>query len=186
MGTLKFTPFPWLPTLNAIAPSHLRSELATQRQHSRLNSTEIETQLKQIMKEAPTTTKIKSRQPFYTKRANDFNLRDKWKQEWKENIPTRGDLVEDLTNPQPGFRSLTRKQWTIANRIRTRHGKTAENLHKWGYRDSPTCPKCHAAPQDMGHIVFYCPSTSLPKGYAAIHEAEMDFINWLDDIGLGV
>ena len=94
------------------------------------------------------------------------------------------DLVEDPTNPQPSFHSLTRKQWTTAKRIRTQHGKTAANPLKWGYLDSPTCSKCHAAPQHMDHIVIYCVSTSLPRGYAAIHEAELDFINWLDDTSL--
>ena len=98
-GTLKSTPLPWLPTLSFIAPSHLRRELATQRQHNRLNSTEVETPLKQILKEAPTTTRLKSRRPFYFTQTNDFNLQEKLKEEWQENIPTGGHLIEDPTNP---------------------------------------------------------------------------------------
>ena len=144
-GTLKSTPLFWLPTLSSIASPHLKRELATQRQHNRLNSTEIETQLKQIMKEAPTTTTLKSRRPFYSTQTNDYNLQEKRKKEWQESILT-GDLLEDPTSPQPGFHSLTRKQWTRANRIRIWHGRTAANLHKWGYWNFPTCTKCHLAP----------------------------------------
>ena len=101
---------------------------------------------------APTTTRLKLRRLFYFIQTNHFNLQEKWKQEWQENIPTGGDLVRDPTNPQPGFHSLTRKQWTTANRIQTQHGRTATNLHKWGYWDS---------------------STSFPIGYAVIHEAKV-------------
>ena len=35
----------------------------------------------------------------------------------------------------------------------------------------------------MNHIVLGNPITSLPRGYATIHEAEVDFINWLEDTG---
>ena len=35
-------------------------------------------------------------------------------------------------------------------------------------------------------IAFLPPSTSLPRGYATIHKAEIDFINWLQDTGLEV
>ena len=147
-STLKFTPLPSLPTRSSIAPPHLTRELATQRLHNQLNSTEIENPLKQTIKEAPTTTRLKSRRPFYSKQTNDFKLQEKWKEQLQENIPTGRDLVEDPTNSQPGSHSLTRKQWTTANRIRTRHGRTAANLHEWGYWGSPTRPKCFAAPQD--------------------------------------
>ena len=88
-------------------------------------------------------------------RTNDSNLQEKWKQDWHENIPTGGDLIEDPTNLQPSFHPLTRKQWTTANRIRTRHGRTAANLHKWSHWISPTCRKCHDARQDRDHIVLY-------------------------------
>ena len=60
-GTLKYFPLSWLPMLSYIAPPHLRRELANQRQHNRLDSNEIEISLKQIMKEALTTTRLKSR-----------------------------------------------------------------------------------------------------------------------------
>ena len=131
-GTLKSTQLPWLSTLSSIALPHLRRELATQRQHNRLNSTEIET-FKQIMKKAITTTRLKSGRPFYSARMNDLNLKEKWKQEWQENISTEESLAEDPTNPQPGFHTLTSKRWTTANRIRIWHDRTVAILHKWGY-----------------------------------------------------
>ena len=48
----------------------------------------------------------------------DFNLREKWKQEWQNDIPPGGDLLEYPTNPQPDFHSLTRKQWTTESEHR--------------------------------------------------------------------
>ena len=69
-------------------------------------------------------------------------------------------LFGDLTNLQPGFHSLTRKQWTVANRIQTRHDRTAANLHLWGCRDFPMLEMAQdidhimAAPQDVDHIIL--------------------------------
>lgn len=33
----------------------------------------------------------------------------------------------------------------------------AVQLHKWGRRDSPICPKCHAHPGDLIHMLWRCP-----------------------------
>ena len=95
------------------------------------------------MKEPPTTSRIKSRRPFYSTRINDFTLQEKWKQEWQENILTRGYLVEDPTNPQPAFHSLTRKQRTIAKG--SEHDKT-EQLQ----------------PTSLGLLGFSHPRNSMP------------------------
>ena len=89
-GILKSTPLFWLPTLSSIAPPYLRGEKVTQGQHYRLNLTKDEISLKQIMTKALTTTRLKSRRPFYFTQINDFNLQEKWKQEWRENISTGG------------------------------------------------------------------------------------------------
>ena len=90
-----------------------------------------------------------------------------------------GDLVEDSTNR---FHLLTRKQWIIANRIRTRLGGTT-NLHHWGHWNSPTCPKCYVAPQDMNLIVrlpkYICTKITLnnPRGRSGFYPLARR--NWL-------
>ena len=98
---------------------------ATQRQHNWLNSTKDKAPLKQIMNEAPTTTRLKSRRPFYSTQINHFNLQKKWKQEWQEDILTGGDLVEDPTNLQP----LINKK-TMNNRQQNPN-KTWQNSRKF-------------------------------------------------------
>ena len=170
----------------SIAPPHLRREQATQKQHQRLRNTAINTPLKIISDGAPTTSRLKSRKPFYRAEKIDFDIKEAWSAEWREHLPKGGELVEDPTDPLPGFFHLPRKQWSQINRLRCGHGKTAANLYKWYLRDSPTCPACQMSPQDTDHLVLHCPITSIPGGYQTIHEASQDFMNWTENINLEV
>ena len=96
------------------------------------------------------------------------------------NPPRGAEIIQDPTiQPLPGFTSLTRRQWVQANRIRTRHGRTAKNLNRWGYQDTQEFPACGISPQDMDHLILDCPVTAIPRGYDAVHRAEEDFTEWL-------
>ena len=187
-GTLKSTPTAWLPVMSAIAPPNLRREEATQKQHRRIENTKFNTPLKSIIQSAPTTSRLKSRKPFYNSKIESFDLNNTWKEQWSRNKPRGADqLIEDPTNvPLPGFKKLTRKQWSACNRIRSKQGRTANNLHRWGYKDSPTCTSCSATNQNMDHIIMECPFTRIEGGYLTVHKAEDDFTSWLDETHMEV
>ena len=180
-GALKSTPTQWLPTLSAIAPSHLRREYATQKQHKRIAMIDYQTPLKQVIENAPISSRLKSRKPFYKTIDNDFDIHDAWKKEWNEHPPAGANIIEDPTiQPLPGFNTLPRKQWVQAYRIRSRHGRTAKNLYRWGYRDNPTCTACGTSPQDMDHLILNCPQTAIPGGYQTVHLCEQEFLDWME------
>ena len=148
-GSLKSTPLPWLPVMASVPPPALRREQATQKQHKRIQNTAIDTPLQKVVADAPLTNRLSSRRPFYRSEKPDFSIGDAWRSEWS-GLNVRGaQLVMDPTLELPGFLTLNRKQWTYCNRIRSHHGRTAANLHRWGYLESPTCPRCHSNPQDM-------------------------------------
>ena len=139
------------------------------------------TPLVQVLNSAPETHRLRSRRPFYNSEIAEYSGTEKWRAEWATGMPRGGFLVEDPTEGLPGFHATGRKYWAAANRIRSGHGRTAVNMHRWGLWDSPLCPKCHLAPQDTDHLVLHCPVTSLNGGYLAVHEMGDDFIAWMDE-----
>ena len=132
------------------------------------------------------TERLKSRKPFHKAYTPNFSAKEAWQTEWYNNLPPGGNLVADPTKPLPGLKTLKRKQWVQSNRIISKCGRTAVNLHRWGYIDSPTCPSCRTADQDMDHLILHCPQTAITGGYQAIHDADEDFCNWLAESHIGV
>ena len=142
--------------------------------------------IKKILHDAPHTSRLKSRNPFYKSEKENFNAQEAWREEWTNDMPRGGDIIVDPTQRLPGFSTSSRKQWVSANRIRTRHCRTAANQHRWKQIESPMCPKCNQAPQDTDHLVLHCPVTRLEGGYAMAHQSEEAFLNWLDEHNLEV
>ena len=181
-GTLKSTPTSWLPVMSAIEPPNIRREAATQKQHKQLESLQTNTPLKTVMQTAPTSSRLKSRNPFYKNGDASFDPVKAWKEQWEKTKPCGSDLIEDPTNvPLPGFKNLGRKEWAICNRVRAKQGRTSANLHKWGYKPLPTCTHCDAPVQNMDHLILQCPVTAIADGYNAVHRADDNFITWLRD-----
>ena len=185
-GCLKPTPTQWLPVTSAIAPPNLRREEATQRWIRNQENFQQELPLKNILENAPTTTRLKSRKPFYNARIENFNLTEAWRNEWRSNVPRGGETIADPSQQLPGFHTSSRKEWVTANRLRTRHAKTAVNMHRWGYIDSPLCPRCKQAPQDTDHLVLHCPETRLEGGYQSVNNSDDDFKAWIKSKNVGV
>ena len=185
-GCLKSTPTQWLPVTSAIAPPHLRREEATQRWVSNLENSQQEIPLQKILRDAPTTSRLKSRKPFYKAKIDDFNLTEAWREEWRSNTPKGGESIADPSLQLPGFKTSSRKEWVTANRLRTRHAKTAVNMHRWGQIDSPLCPRCKEAPQDTDHLVLHCPETRLEGGYQSVNNSNDDFKAWIKSKNVGV
>ena len=183
-GCLKTTPTDWLPVTSAIAPPHLRREEANQRWHAKIKDNTLETPLKTAYDSAPTSKRLKSRKPFYLSKKEGFNLMESWTHEWSDKKPHGGDLIEEPVQKLPGFDTANRKTWVAANRIRTRQGRTQDNLHKWGFKDSPLCPKCNNSPQDTDHLVLYCPVTRLEGGYTTVNNCDENFLAWIEEHNL--
>ena len=185
-GTMMPTPTEWLPVMASIAPPHLRREEATQNKLKHTELTNYLTRLKTALLSEPTSNMLKSRKPFYNSLIPDSSITETWHAEWTNKQPPGGDLVSDPTKPLPGLKTLNRHQWVQANRIRSRCGRTAANLHRWSYRDSPTCPHCGTGDQNMDHLILHCPQTAITGGYQTVHDAGQDFSNWLTDTNIGV
>ena len=129
-GCLKSTPTPWLSTISAIAPPEFRREDANHKIINNLNEIDLNIPLKVITNEAPRTSRLKSRKPFYKSELENFNINETWKESWKQNTPRRGGIIGDPTEELPGLRNSNRKQWVTSNRLLTGHGRTAANMHR--------------------------------------------------------
>ena len=185
-GCLKSTPNQWLPVVSSITPPHIRREEMNQKWIQNVKEDTRDLPIKKILHDAPHTSRLKSRNPFYKSEKENFNAQEAWREEWTNDMPRGGDIIVDPTQRQPGFSTSSRKQWVSANRIRTRHCRTAANQHRWKQIESPMCPKCNQAPQDTDHLVLHCPVTRLEGGYATAHQSEKAFLDWLDEHNLEV
>lgn len=88
-GCLKPTPVQWLPVMSAIAPPHLRREEMNQKWIERAQAEEI-TPLQKIFKQAPSTSRLKSRSPFYLSKKLNYNTQEKCREEWNNKKPKGG------------------------------------------------------------------------------------------------
>ena len=184
-GCLKSTPTQWLPVMSAIAPPHLRREAANQKWIN-MAAQEVEAPLQEICKAAPERSRLKSRKPFYLSQKENFDINGAWRNEWNNNLPTGGDLINNPSEHLPGLQDQKRKYWTAANRLRSRHTRTAANMHRWGLKESPICPRCHSSPQDTDHLVLHCPETKIDGGYETINRCDEAFQTWVDSLKLEV
>lgn len=180
-GCLKSTPTQWLPTMSAIPPPALRRQEANQKIYIQIEETKEQTPLKTIVENAPTTSRLKSRRPFFRSRIEGFDINEEWRNMWRRELPKGGAIILDPTRKMPGFERCNRKEWVTSNRLLTGHGRTAANMHRWNLRESNVCGRCHGAPETTDHIVLQCPATSLPGGFKTIFEADEDFRNWMDN-----
>ena len=180
-GCLKSTPTEWLPVMSAITPPNIRREEVNQKWIQTAKTTDHDIPLKDIFTNAPKTSRLPSRSPFYLSEDENFNPNEAWKAEWRDNTPKGGNIIDDPTERLPGFDTCSRKEWVTANRLRSRHNRTEKNLHRWGVKDSPTCPRCQEAPQDTDHLILHCPATHLEGGYETVHISDESFKTWILD-----
>jgi len=88
-GCLKPTPVQWLTVMSAIAPPHLRREEMNRKWIERAQAEEI-TPLQKIFKQAPSTSRLKSRSPFYLSKKLNYNTQEKCREEWNNKKPKGG------------------------------------------------------------------------------------------------
>ena len=97
----------------------------TSKVDTQLNQT---VQLSRVLNDAPSSSRLRARRPFFKSRVEGFDL------------SCRGEYVEVPTKQPPDFDKFTRKQCTVANRLRTRHGRTKVIMHRWGLQNSAISP----------------------------------------------
>ena len=104
-----------------------------------------------------------------------------WNIEWSNFENKLVNLRKPGLTLPPGSK-LPRSTWCQLNRLLTGHGRTAERLHQWGLKDSPSCD-CGAAIQSNYHIVEECPSRRLPGGMDRLSKGE-DIQKWLEELDI--
>ena len=98
-GTLRSTPREWLPVMSNIEPPHLRREAATQRKIRQILDLDRDNHARKILENGPQTSRLKSRRPIYKAIKQDYDIHEKWKQEWALATPRGGERVRDPCLP---------------------------------------------------------------------------------------
>ncbi|GFR78471.1 hypothetical protein ElyMa_002263200 [Elysia marginata] len=137
--------------------------------------------LEQTYMEAPTTRILKSRNPFYNAKIENFNATEEWRKEWENITTTGGSIITIPIQPLPGFTTLKE-----SNRLRRRHAKSAYMMHNWKLKGCAMCQRCSKAPETTDHIVLSCAVTKLDGGYETVHNAEVDLVAWINKYNLEV
>ena len=154
--------------------------------HTRIEEITDKVPVKGIMEEAPKTSRLKSRKPFYQSKQNSFRMGDEWTATWNKAVPRGGNIIEDPTKRMPGFTCHSRKLWVTSNRLLTGHGRTAANMHRWNLRETDACRHCQGGPETTDHIVLHCPVTCLAGGYETILTAGEEFKEWTNELRIEV
>ena len=178
-GTLKSTPLEWLPTMCNIAPPAVRREEANQKLHNKIVSAPPDLPIARIIDQAPTSSRLRSRKPFYKSSIPNYNANTHWRETWEANRPTNGLLIQDPTLAIPGFATARRREWAYSNRLLSKHGRTNQNLARWGMSETAECPRCGHHTQDTDHIILECPHTAIDGGYQVVLRCDEHFRRWL-------
>ena len=134
---IRSTPLNWLSIMSNIAPPMVRRETANQKSFNRIASLPQRTPIVNILAQAPDSSRLISRQPFYKSRNDEYSPDHHWKSLWALDTPVNGDLINDPTQKLPGFSNLSRNLWTTSNRLISKQGRTQRNLYRWGVSDKP-------------------------------------------------
>jgi hypothetical protein len=78
-GSISSTPTTWLPTMSDIAPPNVRRKSAKQKMFVKITYLSDRTPLAQTMSHAPTTTRLKSRKPFYNAQIPGYDEKEQWR-----------------------------------------------------------------------------------------------------------
>ncbi|KAI5730977.1 hypothetical protein M8J77_002861 [Diaphorina citri] len=113
--------------------------------------------------------------------SSDFDILRQWCIAWDEAAVAEAQHLPCIETQPPGF-ELTRRLWVTLNRIRTKFGKCAANLHKWGLKSSAACD-CGAEKQTILHIMQDCPRRRYSgdlKDFSTLNQSAINYINQLD------
>ncbi|KAI5756123.1 hypothetical protein M8J77_022290 [Diaphorina citri] len=148
-GSIRPTPTHWLPVLSHIPPPNLRRQEALLREFRKI----VENQnlpIHEVLADARLGRLISRHAPVETANnlvSSDFDILRQWHIAWDEAAVAQAQHLPCIETQPPGF-ELTRRLWVTLNRIRTKFGKCAANLHKWGLKSSAACD-CGAEKQKL-------------------------------------
>lgn len=165
-----------------IQPSNIRRSLATQ--HLISKSLVCTHSLLSDILQDPPPNRLEKRRYIWdqVKTTNKSSDHEMWKKLWNENPPTvNSNLVPDPTVRVTGF-DLERREWCTLNRFRTNHGRCNYLMHKWNYRDDPSCD-CGNTNQT---IVGSCNLRSYPGGIEELNKCTPSGIDWLKKLNISV
>jgi len=119
-GTLRSTPFPWLPVLSNIEPPALRRKAA------------IDKLVEKIVKHDswPIQPDILSPPMPLWLHLQPVDIKSRWRHNWKSAQVVISHLMCDPTIWQPGF-DLPRQQWSLLNCFYTEQGHCGACRRKW-------------------------------------------------------
>lgn len=154
-GTVRSTPTTWLPVLANIAPPHLQRRKALLREYNKAMADQSQPLFTDLQDQVP--TRLKSRKPPLRTAAelayDGFSLNEAWCDEWREN-----GLISPLftwgSDRDDEF-TLPRREWANLNRLRTKHGRCGQMMHKWRITEDASCP-CGYPIQTTDHIMLEC------------------------------
>ena len=114
-GTLRSTPFPWLPVLANIEPPALRRKAATDKLVEKIIKHDSWPIQHDIL--SPPLLRLTSSKPLWLD-LQPVDIKSRWRHNWKSAQVVNSHLVCDTTIWQPGF-DLPRQQWSLLNRFHT-------------------------------------------------------------------
>lgn len=185
-GTLQPTPTAWLPVLANIAPPPMRREECLKkefRKYTTNDSLPIHTDLIN-----PPHVRLRSRKPpritAQKLLEEDVGVAARWAEHWNTSPPTNGHLVVNPADRVPGF-NLPRREWCTLNRIRVDQSRCAYSMHRWGLKDSASCP-CGSEEQTTTHIISDCHLTAFQGSLSDLHNLTPPALEWLCELPISL
>ena len=169
-GTVRTTPIPWLHVQSNIAPPELRRKHAAQKMWKNcFDDTRGYTLPIRADLENPPPHRLTSRSPIWLDleiQDDNFDINDAWTSYWLDSPNfSNKNLIEDPKVKLNGF-TLERKEWKMLNRLRSGHGCSADQMHRWNYSSSPYCDCGDGSTvQTMIHITNECPLRKFNGSY---------------------
>ena len=182
-GTVRSTPTTWLPALSNIAPPHLQRKKALMREYTKATSDRSQPLFNDLKERVP--ARLKSRKPplrtAEVLASSGFSLDQAWKDEWTESGLT-SPLFTFGRDRRDEF-TLPRREWTNLNRLRSKHGRCAEMMHKWRLTEDPSCPCGHPS-QTIEHMMNDCPLSKFDGPLEEIIDLTPRAREWLQTLQL--
>ena len=151
-GTLRPTPLPAVYRLAGIAPPHIRREaqLGAQKHKQEHDNRHP------LSDHTTPRSRLTSRSSFMTAESLDpEHLPQHRVDRWTEWDNHDSNAIQAPREELPSGTDLPRKDWVTLNRARAKVGKTASNLHRWGFAPTSECP-CGNPNQTMQHLLQEC------------------------------
>lgn len=183
-GTVKSTPTNWLPALADILPPDLRRQRALVREYLKASCSPDQPLYDDL--QIPIISRLRSRNPPLVMAAglidNGFSADQQWRQRW-DDCGLGDPVLFNFGGERRAEFELPRRAFVNLNRLRTKHGRSNQMLHRWGFKDSTACP-CGEPLQTVNHMMSACPLTRFPGPAEEIGQLTPRAVEWLRGLNL--